>query len=552
MSFRPTIATPTSAESPTQAAEAGPEKLKVSIQTLGCRLNQYESDGIMNRFVESGRYQALEQSAVRGSENQGPDIAIINTCTVTDQADSRNRNAIKAALKKNPNCRVIVTGCFAQTDPEKLRDMPGVKLVVGNDRKPALFEMIDELVRREASAAARAEALAEADRIHEPRYHAEPEHFRNHAINGQYGLRPVLEQPFAYGDVVPFGHTRAYMKIQDGCDRRCTYCKIPMARGRGVSRPLADILEHVRRLDDAGVPEIVLTGVNLGWYRDHAAPDGAGRPTRFAGLIEKILESLRYGRLRLSSIEPCDVDAALGELSLHPRFCDFIHVPLQSGSERILKAMRRTYSPYSFLKRVEKLRSINPALFWGTDLIVGFPGESEADFADSLRVCEDAGMANIHGFRYSPRAGTPASSFADRVAHDVVRERMQRLQTAKATGYQRYARSRVNDERAGVVEKIFAAGSPESQSPGTAGRCGEALTDNYLRVRFALPAAGLSAEAQGVEKGRLVRLRIAGLTAGPGAGPHANSSVNSDAVVTGEFLDCVAVPDRRASAGGNA
>ena len=492
-------------------------KLKVSIQTLGCRLNQYESDGIMNKFAESGRYEPLtctangnapDANATDDVEHAAADIAIINTCTVTDQADSRNRNAIKAALKKNPNCRVIVTGCFAQTDPEKLREIPGVKLVVGNDRKPALFDLIDELVRSEE--ADFAVAAGQPYATHTARYHSEPDHVRAHPINGQYGLRPILENPFGYGDVVPFGHTRAYMKIQDGCDRRCTYCKIPMARGRGISRGPTDILEHVRRLDDSGVPEIVLTGVNLGWYRGQT---DEGQTLRFAGLIEKILETLRYGRLRLSSVEPCDVDAALGELSLHPRFCDFLHVPLQSGSARILKAMRRTYSPYSFLKRMEKVRSINPKLFAGTDVIVGFPGETEADFADTLQLCADTGMANIHGFRYSPRAGTPAAGFSEQIPHGVVRARMDRLMTAKAAGFAEYAADFVGAVREGVGEKLetnaesFATTEPGRQTDEGDRRFGEALTDNYLRVKFECGAD------VAVRRGELAPLIITGLNA---------------------------------------
>jgi threonylcarbamoyladenosine tRNA methylthiotransferase MtaB len=442
-------------------------RLRVGIQTLGCRLNQYESDGILNRFAASDRYEVLAGASAAG---QAPDIAIINTCTVTDQADSRNRQAIKAALKKNPACRVIVTGCFAQTDPEKLREIPGVRLVVGNDRKAALFDLIDDMIGAES----RPDQIVATDppRVapdYAPRYHPEPERFQGHAINGQYGPRPVLQNPFAYGDVVPMGHTRAYLKIQDGCDRRCTYCKIPMARGRGVSRPLADILEHVRRLDDDGVPEIVLTGVNLGWYRDRA------EGVRFPALVERILGTLRQGRLRLSSIEPCDVDSGLAELSLHPRFCDFLHVPLQSGSARILKAMRRTYSPFSFMKRMEKVLAINPELFAGTDVIVGFPGESAADFEDTLALCRDTGMANIHGFRYSPRSGTPAAAFAEPVPHREVRARMDLLVQTRVRGFARYAARFAGQVRYGIVEKQEDAWC-------------EALTDNYLRVRFEVEA----------------------------------------------------------------
>lgn len=436
----------------------------VAIQTLGCRLNQYESDGILNRFVASGRYTAVRPE-------DGPDIAIVNSCTVTDQADGRNRGAVRSFLKKNPAAKVIVTGCFAQTDPDALRDLPGVAMVVGNDRKPALFDLIEEML---------ADSGGSDD--YEPQFYAESDRLRKHADGGSYGARPVLENPFGYGDVVPMGHTRAYMKIQDGCDRRCTYCKIPMARGRGISRPVRDILEHVRRLDDEGVPEIVLTGVNLGWYRDRA------EDVRFIRLVEMILSELRYGRLRISSIEPCDVDAALGQLSLHPRFCDFLHVPLQSGSAKILKAMRRTYNPFSFLKRMETVLAINPRLFAGTDVIVGFPGETEQDFADTLQLCRDTQMANVHGFRYSARRGTPAAAFADHVPVHVVRERMNLLIAEKDAGFRRYAGRFLGAVREGIVEK-------------TGDGFFEVLTDNYLRVKVK--------HGDGVpRKGALVPVRI--------------------------------------------
>ncbi len=462
----------------------------VAVQTLGCRLNQYESDGILNRFVDSGRYTAVRPE-------DGPDIAIVNSCTVTDQADGRNRGAVRSFLRKNPDATVIVTGCFAQTDPELLKDLPGVALVVGNDRKPALFDLVEEMLADSGSAD-----------VYEPQFYEESERLRKHADGGSYGARPILENPFGYGDVVPLGHTRAYMKIQDGCDRRCTYCKIPMARGRGISRPTHDILEHVRRLDGEGVPEIVLTGVNLGWYRDRA------QDVRFIGLIEKILDAIGHARLRISSIEPCDVDAPLAELSLHPRFCDFLHVPLQSGSARILKAMRRTYSPFSFLKRMETVLAINPRLFPGTDVIVGFPGETEDDFTDSLKLCRDTQMANIHGFRYSPRRGTPASDFADHVPMHVVRERMQRLIAEKDAGFRAYAERFFGSVREGIVEK-----------PG-AGEL-EVLTDNYLRVKVT-PAD------RRPRKGALIPVRIRDF-APAGDGNDANAAARF--LLVGELAD---------------
>ncbi len=415
-------------------------KLTVAIETLGCRLNQYESDGLIQKFLATERYAALP------SVEDGPDIAILNTCTVTDQADGRNRAAVRRIRRANPAARVVLTGCYAQTDPEKARALPGVDLVVGNDRKAGLLEIIERFLAQAENPAARAPAPTAPARGGPAR-----------------AARPVLENPFGYGAVLPFGHTRAYLKIQDGCDRNCSYCKIPFARGRGVSRPLAEILNELARLEDRGVPEVVLTGVNLGWFRDG--------DLRFSALLERMLKSLSRMRLRLSSIEPCDVDARLGELSTHPLFCDFLHVPLQSGSREILKRMRRTYNPLSFRKRIEAVYRHNPGLFLGTDVIVGFPGESDADFADTLALCGDLGMAGIHAFRFSPRAGTEAAEFPPRSRVDdrIVRERMGRLLALKQAGWQAYAGAQLGRTRPAVVE--------HARGPG-----GMALTDNFLRL----------------------------------------------------------------------
>jgi len=492
--------------------EHADERPTIGVETLGCRLNQYESDGIIQKFAASGRYRAVSLEA-------GPDIVIVNSCTVTDQADSRNRSLVQRIRKRNPGARVVFTGCMAQTDPDKARAIPGVELVVGNDRKPALFEIVDEFLKsadsRDPAAERRMQSTAvggkatQADgnpvpaiALHQTQYYAEPT-VGDKAMRDLYAPRPVMERPFAYGDALPFGHTRAYLKIQDGCDRKCTYCKIPAARGRGVSRSARDIVDRVRRLQDEGVPEITLTGVNLGWYRDRSFGAVSDRKSdlRFIGLIEKILESLGAARLRLSSIEPCDVDASLAELTLHPRMCDFLHVPLQSGSARILKAMRRTYSPESFRRRLETVLRINPRISLGTDVIVGFPGESERDFQDSLDLCAELGMANIHGFRYSKRAGTPASGFADHVSGAVVKKRMQRLQQAREDGWTRYAAAQTGSEREGVLEKLEIEQDP--QSPNRAAVAG-LVTDNYLRVSVALNETQFAA----ARKGQMRRLRL--------------------------------------------
>ncbi len=449
--------------------------LRIGIQTLGCRLNQYESDGIIQRFIENGNYIAVPME-------EGPDIAIINTCTVTDQADTRNRNMLRQILKKNPNCRVIMTGCYAQTDREYLVNLPGVDLVVGNDRKSSLFQIVQKSLHKQKTST---QALTKKT-FPVPSKNSQPTNLKTKtdSQNSYYGKRPVLDTPFAYGKVKPFGRTRAYIKIQDGCDKKCTYCKIPIARGRGISRNTDEIINHIRYLEDLGVPEIVLTGVNLGWYRERK------KGIRFIHLLEKILDNLGYARLRLSSIEPCDVDANLAEISLHPRFCNFLHVPLQSGSETILKRMKRSYSPYSFSKRIEKVKQYNPNIFLGTDVIIGFPGETQGDFIQTIQLIRDLEISNIHSFRFSARTETPAFGFSDRLPHSVIHERMTTMQKLRFEAWQLYAKKQKGKTYESIIEKI------------TAPDFAEALTDNYLRVRFPIPSKTT------LQKGNFIRLRI--------------------------------------------
>ncbi len=373
---------------------------------------------------------------------------------MTDQADARNRAAVRAALRANPKTRVVLTGCYAQTDPAEAAALAGVGLVVGNQRKSALYEIVEDwLAGVEKSAFSKSDDGEGAP--------------KRQARNG-YGARPQLQSPFRYGSARPTLHTRAYLKIQDGCDRRCSYCKIPQARGIGVSRPASEVRAHLRELDAAGVPEIVLTGVNLGWYRDRL------ESLRFVNLVESLLDSLQSARLRISSIEPCDVDADLARLSLHPRFCDFLHAPVQSGSDRILRAMRRTYSQRSFRMRIETALRINPRLFLGTDLIVGFPGEGPAEFAESLQLLGDYPFANIHAFRFSPRRGAPASEFAVlRPDHAELKERMRAIAVLRQQNLKRYLATELGGIREAVVESI--------SEDGTVAR---GLTDNYLRVEW--------------------------------------------------------------------
>ncbi|MEQ8353206.1 MAG: tRNA (N(6)-L-threonylcarbamoyladenosine(37)-C(2))-methylthiotransferase MtaB [Leptospiraceae bacterium] len=423
------------------------EQKTVAIHTLGCRLNQFESDGIIARFLDEGqKYRLINLE-------KGPDIAIINTCTVTDQAESRSRALVRKILRKNPSSKIVITGCYAQTDPDRVASIPGVFAVIGNDRKTGLKGIVEDLEKGILPEGKPAQTTAPV--------------FSAGGLDRQKGesKRPVLEDPFAYGDVFPVGHSRAYLKIQDGCDRRCSYCKIPRARGGGISRSFDEILEHVSRLNDRRIPEIVITGVNPGWYRDQ------GRS--FNQLIFEILQRLDYSRLRLSSIEPCDVDEQLAELSLHPRFCNYFHVPLQSGSREILRLMRRTYSAESYRKRMETVRRVNPDVFMGTDVITGFPGEGESHFQETLDLLKDLDIVQVHCFPYSPREGTDALNLPDQVDRGVAKQRVRTLQDFSVSQWQKYIAAMNAQKRIGVIEQL-----DQDKQLGTA------LSDDYVRIQF--------------------------------------------------------------------
>ncbi|MFN3603623.1 MAG: tRNA (N(6)-L-threonylcarbamoyladenosine(37)-C(2))-methylthiotransferase MtaB [Leptonema sp. (in: bacteria)] len=415
-------------------------KETIGIYTLGCRLNTYESDAILNIFQNNGF------SVIPFEE--GPDVAIINTCTVTNQADAKNRNIVNKILKKNPHSKIIITGCYAQTDKESLKNIPNV-LIVGNENKHKIFEIYKE--HKENS----------ENRI----FSSGP-----FLYNLQNKKRKTNPNTFDY-NVLPVNHTRAYIKIQDGCDRKCSYCKIPLARGGGVSLPLEKILENIKVLQERRIPEIILTGVNIGWYRYNGI--------RFLQLLEKILDILDDSRLRISSLEPSDVNEELAKLTLHPKFCNFLHIPLQSGSDRILRLMKRSYSVKTFSLRIEKVLKYNPNIFLGTDLIVGFPTEEEKDFESTIKLLESLNFINVHPFPFSLRKGTEIETFVNQNPNsipkkEVIKNRIQTLLHYKNQKLIEYANKQKEKILEGIIEKI------ENNFI-------ELLTDNYLNIHIPNP-----------------------------------------------------------------
>jgi threonylcarbamoyladenosine tRNA methylthiotransferase MtaB len=410
---------------------------KVSFHTLGCRLNIFETDGL------AAQLEKLGVQTVDSSEN--PHAIVINTCTVTNRADSKNRNIIRNAIKNHPGSQIWVTGCYAETDKSVIENIPGVTGVIGNSDKSSLPYLLVQSL-------------------------------------GQDVMIPKSLDRFSYSDTVPKNHTRAYLKIQDGCNRVCSYCKIPQARGKGVSREEADVLDQVRFLQDQGIGEIVLTGVNLGWYRDSEQRKSFGK------LVQKILNILEYSRLRISSIEPSDVNEELAQLMQHPRFCNFLHVPLQSGNSSILRKMKRSYSKETFLKRVEIIKKYHPNVFIGTDVITGFPGEGDAEFQDSIDTLVELGIARVHAFPYSERKGTKATEFPDHIPKEVKKERVHLLYQATSKIFQEY----VSKQNGKIEEGILEAD-------------GTILTGNFLKVKLKDSQA-----YQKLQVGQFVNVQISG------------------------------------------
>jgi len=391
----------------TRSSTASPpsDSLRVAVRTLGCKVNQVESETMLADLLGRGISPAEENAA---------DLIVINTCTVTGEADRKARKAVRHALGLPGAPIVVVTGCLAAVDAQALK-------------------AIDTRV------------VVEADKALVPARVAE--------LLGVDGK--------SHGRVVRTGagfHARAMLKVQDGCDNHCTYCIVPSARGVPRAEPLDALFAQASTLVDAGVREIVVTGINVGRYRDEAT--GADLPD----LLEA-LAATGISRLRLSSIEPPDLtDRLLGVIAKLPAFCPHLHVPLQSGSDRILAAMGRTYDSATFLARIGAAREAIPGLALTTDVIAGFPGEAPADLAETLSVCERAGFTKMHVFRYSRRAGTPAAQMPGQLDPSLIASHAEELRGLANLLRTRWLDTLVGSELEVLVERVSEAGVAEGTS----------------------------------------------------------------------------------------
>jgi len=372
--------------------------MKVAFHTLGCKVNHYETEAIKEAFVSRG--------AEIAGEDEYADVYIINTCTVTNIADRKSRQFIRRAKRLNPDAVIAVTGCYAQVAADEIAEMPEVDLIIGNGRKSEICGMVMQKLQDGRVTEKQADVL----------------------------VLPREELNF-YEDMGRIeagsdGMTRAYIKIQDGCDRFCSYCLIPYARGPVRSRPAGDIVEEVRSLAEAGHREIVLTGINTALYGTEA-----GAECSLSELLT-MLDELKAPegtdfRIRLSSLEPTVVDKNnVEEIIRHRRLCHHLHLSVQNGSDAVLKSMNRHYTRAEYLEIVRALREYDPDFGITTDIIVGFPGETEEDFRDTLDIVKEASFGKTHVFRYSPRKGTAGAKLRRAVPEEVKKERAGILEEA--------------------------------------------------------------------------------------------------------------------------
>ena len=448
-----------------------------AVATLGCKVNQADSEAIGEQMSAAGFAQR--------DFNDAADIYIVNTCTVTHLGDRSSRNMISQARRRHPGALLVVTGCYAELNAQAVAALPGVSLVVGNSGKGSLVDAIEAKWREESAAkpdiavenvaAAPGKPvrtlpvlpidaqhvgsdidLALVDTDEEPR----PDNVSHSVLS--------IEATNATGTAQSplYSRTRVQMKVQDGCDNRCTYCIVPYVRGGSRSRSMASVVEHVRRKSRAGFKEVVLTGIHLGDYH----PDD-DEQRDLGDLIAALLRETDMPRIRVSSLEPEDFRLEWLDLWQNPRMCRHLHLPMQSGSDAILRRMARRYNSARYRTIVTTARQVVPGIAISTDIITGFPGESDDDFEQTYRLAAELQFAKAHVFRFSPRQGTPAARMKGQIKDEVKKARSERLLALNEQDMQRF-----RAEFLGETLEVLIEGVKHGRWEG--------LTDNYLRVEL--------------------------------------------------------------------
>jgi threonylcarbamoyladenosine tRNA methylthiotransferase MtaB len=406
----------------------------VAFHTLGCKLNFSETSTIARQFEERG-FAPVEF-------DQNADIYVINTCSVTDFADKKCRNIVRRALKHSPNALVVVTGCYAQLKPKEIADIPGVDLVLGAAEKFRILDYVDGLSKVSGKGIVKAGEIREA----------------NEFVNS-----------FSFGD-----RTRSFLKVQDGCDYKCSFCTIPLARGKSRSDTVQNVLENAQKIADLGVKEIVLTGVNIGDFGNGTAVIEGEKPKKealFIDLIKELDKVRDIERFRISSIEPNLLTNEIIEfVATSERFMPHFHIPLQSGNDKQLKQMRRRYVRELYRDRVRVIKERMPHCCIGVDVIVGFPDETKEDFLETYRFLADLDISYLHVFTYSERANTLAAEMENIVPMEERRRRNEMLTILSEKKKRFFYEQHLHTERPVLWES--------SEKNGTM----SGFTDNYVKI----------------------------------------------------------------------
>jgi len=442
------------------------------VHNFGCRATQADGAAMERDLLGRGLSRA---PSAREAE-----VVVLNTCTVTAEADRDVRAAIRRVHRENPGCRILVTGCYAQRAPEELDCLPGVAWVVGNSHKHRVGEILQSGHSEVAGFAGEgpllpAESLASV-------------HVGNIFAHTELMAAPVF-------DGLGYDKTRPNLKVQDGCDNRCSFCIIPFVRGQSRSLRHDDVLREMDALVAAGFREVVISGINLGrWGRDLEPA------SRFEDLVRAILEHAAVERLRLSSIEPMDWTDELIELVAgSPRIARHAHVPLQTGSDRVLRRMHRKYRPGHYENRIRRIRAAMPTAAIGADVMVGFPGETDADFEENRQFIASLPFTYLHVFTYSARPGTPAADMQDQLPAEIRRERNRILRELGAEKKKEFMRSLVGQAVSTITLSVVEDGRTET------------LTDNYqkLWLESALSANQIvAAQVRAVSDDALIGLAV--------------------------------------------
>lgn len=420
----------------------------VSFHTLGCKVNHYETEGIWRMFMEKG-YERVDFE-------HDSDVYVINTCTVTNSGDKKSRQVIRRAIRKNPEAIVCVTGCYAQTSPGEIMEIPGVDVVVGTQDRKNIFKYIEEHKKTRLP------------------------------VNGVSNI--MKNRVFEEMDVPEFtDRTRASLKIQEGCNNFCTFCIIPWSRGLLRSRDPESVIKQAQKLVDAGYKEIVLTGIHTAGYGEDM------KDYNFAMLLRDLEEKVEgLKRIRISSIEASQITEEVIEvLDQSKKIVRHLHIPLQAGSDAVLSRMRRKYSTAFYKEKIARIREALPNLAITSDVIVGFPGETEEEFQETYDFIKEVGYAELHVFPFSRRTGTPAARMDNQVEDEVKEERVHRLIALSNQLAKEYASQYENEVLEVIPEETIVN---EDQPELLVG-----YTDNYMKVQF---------EGTKDMVGKLIRVKI--------------------------------------------